>query len=87
MRKSDILDSSDLRLPSTQEDNSFLSIPDSGLPLAETIEIPAQTGSYAFGRLDLWLQVRINPNATNANISHFELPEYRITLTANLPDN
>ena len=38
MRKSDILDSSDLRLPSTQEDNSSLSIPDSGLPLAETID-------------------------------------------------
>ena len=55
-------------------------------PLAENIEIPAQTGSYAFGRLDLWLQVRINPNATNSSISQFALPEYRITLTANLPD-
>ncbi len=38
MRKSDILDSSDLRLPSTQENNSSLTIPDSGLPLAETID-------------------------------------------------
>ncbi len=56
-------------------------------PLANAIVIPDRTGTYAFGRLDLWLQVRINPNATNTGISHFELPEYRITLSATLPDN
>ena len=38
MRKSDILDSSDIRLPSNSDESSSLSIPDTGLPLAETID-------------------------------------------------
>lgn len=38
MRKSEILDSSDLKLPTQSEDASQLTIPDTGLPLSETIE-------------------------------------------------
>ncbi len=38
MRKSEILDSSDLRLPTSIEESSSLTIPDTGLPLAETID-------------------------------------------------
>ncbi len=38
MRKSNLLDSSDIKLPSVQEDVSALTIPDTGLPLTETID-------------------------------------------------
>ena len=38
MRKSEILDSTDLRLPSNAEEVSSLTIPDTGLPLSETID-------------------------------------------------
>ena len=38
MRKTDVLDSVDLRLPSNTEEVSSLTIPDTGLPLAETID-------------------------------------------------
>ncbi len=38
MRKSEILDVSDIRLPSNTEEVSSLIIPDTGLPLAETVD-------------------------------------------------
>ena len=38
MRRSDILDSNDVRLPSNSEEITSLTIPDTGLPLAEAID-------------------------------------------------
>ena len=38
MRKTEILDVSDIRLPSNTEEVSSLIIPDTGLPLAETVD-------------------------------------------------
>ena len=50
-------------------------------PLANPMTIPATTGTLNVGRLDLWLQIRIKPSATNDQISDFNLPKYRITLS------
>ena len=55
-------------------------------PLNQTMTIPAQTGTLNVGRLDLWLQIRIKPEATNDQISEFVLPKYRITLSCEMQD-
>ena len=55
-------------------------------PLANPITIPATTGTLNVGRLDLWLQIRIKPSATNDQISDFNLPKYRITLSCQMAD-
>ena len=55
-------------------------------PLANPMTIPATTGTLNVGRLDLWLQIRIKPSATNDQISDFNLPKYRITLSCQMAD-
>lgn len=55
-------------------------------PLLTDIVVPATTGSLSVGRLDLWLQIRIKSSCTNYSITNFSLPEYRIELSAELPD-
>ena len=55
-------------------------------PLANPITIPATTGTLNVGRLDLWLQIRIKPDATNHQISNFILPKYRITLSCEMSE-
>ena len=55
-------------------------------PLANPMTIPATTGTLNVGRLDLWLQIRIKPSATNNQISDFNLPKYRITLSCQMAD-
>lgn len=50
-------------------------------PLSETMIIPAHTGTLSVGRLDLWLQVRIKPQAANFTANKFNLPKYRLTLS------
>ena len=55
-------------------------------PLANPMTIPATTGTLNVGRLDLWLQIRIKPSATNDQISDFILPKYRITLSCQMAD-
>ena len=54
-------------------------------PLANPMTIPA-TSALNVGRLDLWLQIRIKPSATNDQISDFNLPKYRITLSCQMAD-
>lgn len=48
------------------------------------IKVPDKTGQYNVGRLDLWLQVRINPSSTNSSITNFKLPYYRISLSCDI---
>ena len=55
-------------------------------PLDTDMVIPARSGSLSVGRLDVWLQIRINPSATNDSISEFMLPYYRLTLSCDMPD-
>lgn len=55
-------------------------------PLDTDMTVPADNVGVV-GRLDLWLQIRIKPSATNDQISEFKLPKYRITLSCNMPDN
>lgn len=55
-------------------------------PLANPMTIPATTGTLNVGRLDLWLQIRIKPSAINDQISDFNLPKYRITLSCQMAD-
>lgn len=51
-------------------------------PENSTMTIPAQTNSYSVGRKDLWLQIRVNKNATTP-VTNFVLPKYRMTLSFN----
>lgn len=55
-------------------------------PLANTMTIPATTGTLNVGRLDLWLQIRIKPEATNDQLTNFVLPKYRLTLSCEMND-
>ena len=55
-------------------------------PLQNTMTIPATTGTLNVGRLDLWLQIRIKPEATNSQITNFKLPKYRLSLSCEMND-
>ena len=55
-------------------------------PYNDSITLDAFTGNLGVGRLDLWLQIRMNPNATNDNISNFVLPYYRLSLSCDMPE-
>ena len=55
-------------------------------PLQSDIIVPAISESLSVGRIDLWLQVRINNNSTNDDISDFRLPMYRLSLAFEMQD-
>ena len=55
-------------------------------PYNTPIILPAETEPHKVGRLDLWLQVRINKEATEPLTSAFLLPTYRIELSCEIPD-
>ena len=55
-------------------------------PLSEDMTVPDKTGDLSVGRLDIWLQIRINKDATNDSISNFTLPYYRLTLSCEMQD-
>lgn len=55
-------------------------------PLSSDIIVPAISGDLSVGRIDLWLQVRINKNSVNDNITEFKLPMYRLSLAFEMAD-
>lgn len=69
-----------------QENNGVYTYQDFNLnPLEEDMVIEATTGSLSVGRLDLWLQIRETPKATQT-YTNFILPQYRITLSCDMPE-
>lgn len=56
-------------------------------PLSGNMIVPDISGSLSVGRLDLWLQVRINKNSTNDDITDFRLPMYRLSLAFEMEDD
>lgn len=55
-------------------------------PFVNPMTVPATTGTLNVGRLDLWLQIRIKPEAINSQINSFTLPKYRLTLSCKIQD-